>query len=1050
MCAQKTVLLLRHIFNNGLKLAPKTTVSEWADTYRMLPQESAEPGRWRTDRAPYQRSIMDAFTDKGVHRVVVKSCSQVGKALDVDTPIPTPEGWKRIVDLRKGDKVFDETGSQCSVLWRSEIMENHDCFEVKFSDGSTVIADADHKWYVEPNRRKPCVLTTRELLKDYKSGSYNTYAVPVAKPLQMQTKELLIHPYLLGFWLGDGNSYSAQLTVQAKDIEIAGYIEAEGYNVIVRNVKDKPNVKNVQVDPLVSSHICRRGHDTSVTGLTKDGRCAECHRQISLHNKWKGVKDIPVDSVVDDKLTLRSKLAQLNLIGNKHIPAVYLRSDVKQRFELLQGLMDSDGSITKKGRCEITLKSKILIDGVSELLHSLGIKHTVKAKIAICSNSPTKARSQVWRISFLVYEDTPVFKLKRQLERQKAREGCRTTETERRRIVAITPVTSRPVCCIAVDSPNHLYLAGKAMIPTHNSDIMNNVIGRFAQLDPCTMMMIQPTLSDGEDFSKSRITPMIEATKSLKSIFRENKSRNTSNTIMSKYFTGGRLIIAGANAPSGLASKPIRILLCDEVDRFPDSAGVEGDPVDLAAKRTTTYFNRVIGLFSTPTIKGTSRIDDEYMTGTQEEWQHQCPNCGEYHLLTHRQMLADFDSSEEHNKKHVVVRSVKWICPDCGFEFSENDMRNAAQKYVAQNPAAFATDTRSFFVNCWTSPWISWNDVMKEWLEAEGDPEREKVIYNTRFGESYERKGNFESEDIFIKRREDYGAELPQGVLLLTAAVDTQDNRLEYEVAGWGHGEERWGIRKGVILGVPDTPEVWEQLDRILDKTYKFANGRGLKIARTFIDCGGHYTDYVYAYCFKNRFRQRFAIKGSNMANEDLVAKIGKKQMRNSSIPLVFIGTDTGKQQIMDRLSIEVQGAKYMHFPLDDKRRMKKFVEALQGLVKTDAKSLSSDAVIESYLNRGYDRIYFRGLISEELVPRKKNGVVVFQWTNIAKDKRNEPLDLAVYNLACMRSIAPNFEKLDAMLAQSNNGEAGGATAPAPAAKPQKRYGCIKRGRRTE
>ena len=243
---------------------------------------------------------------------------------------------------------------------------------------------------------------------------------------------------------------------------------------------------------------------------------------------------------------------------------------------------------------------------------------------------------------------------------------------------------------------------------------------------------------------------------------------------------------------------------------------------------------------------------------------------------------------------------------------------------------------------------------------------------------------------------------------------------------------------------------MWEQLDRVLDKTYKFANGRGLKIARTFIDCGGHYTDYVYAYCFKNRFRQRFAIKGSNMANEDLVAKIGKKQMRNSSIPLVFIGTDTGKQQIMDRLSIEVQGAKYMHFPLDDKHRMKKFVEALQGLLKTDDKSLSSDAVIESYANRGYDRIYFRGLISEELVPRKKNGVVVFQWTNIAKDKRNEPLDLAVYNLACMRSIAPNFEKLDAMLAQGNNAEAGGATAPAPAAKPQKRYGCIKRGRRTE
>lgn len=122
----------------------------------------------------------------------------------------------------------------------------------------------------------------------------------------------------------------------------------------------------------------------------------------------------------------------------------------------------------------------------------------------------------------------------------------------------------------------------------------------------------------------------------------------------------------------------------------------------------------------------------------------------------------------------------------------------------------------------------------------------------------------------------------------------------------------------------------------------------------------------------------------------------------------------------------------------------------MQKLVKADAKDMSNDAVIESYANRGYDSIYFRGLISEELVPRKKNGVVVFQWTNIAKDKRNEPLDLAVYNLACMRSIAPNFERLDAMLAQDNNDAVDGAAASAPASKPSKRYGCIKRGRRVE
>lgn len=565
------------------------------------------------------------------------------------------------------------------------------------------------------------------------------------------------------------------------------------------------------------------------------------------------------------------------------------------------------------------------------------------------------------------------------------------------------------------------------------SDIMNNVIGRFAHLDPCTMMMIQPTLADGEDFSKSRIQPMIEATKVLKRIFRESKSRSSSNTIMSKYFTGGRLIIAGANAPSGLASRPIRILLCDEVDRFPDSAGAEGDPVDLAAKRTTTYWNRLIGLFSTPTIKDASRIDDEYMTGTQEEWQHQCPNCKEWHLLTHRQMVTDHETSHRQNKKHVFVKSVHWVCPDCGFKFSESEMRNAPQKFISQNPDAFRTDTRSYFVNCWTSPWLTWDRVMKEWLEAEGDPEREKVVYNTRFGESYERKGSFESEDVFLQRREDYGAELPDGVLILTAAVDVQDNRLEYEIKGWGHGEEQWGVVKGIIMGVPDTQEVWSKLDEQLDRVYHFANGRGLMVARTFIDSGGHYTKYVYAYCLKNYHKQRFAIKGASKPGEPLIAKISKVEVDKHSIPLVLLGTDSGKQYIMDRLSIEVPGAKYIHFPLD----------------KAETKNVNGDLVTEILRNRGYDRIYFRGLISEELVPRKHNGVIVMRWENIAKDRRNEPLDLAVYNLACLQSIRPDFSILEQMLQNKSEAAEVAKIAPKPAKKTiKKRYGCIKRGER--
>lgn len=231
------------------------------------------------------------------------------------------------------------------------------------------------------------------------------------------------------------------------------------------------------------------------------------------------------------------------------------------------------------------------------------------------------------------------------------------------------------------------------------SDIMNNVIGRYSHLAPAPILMIQPTIDMAQDYSKSRIAPMIRDTKVLREIFRDVKTRESGNTILSKLFPGGRLIMGGANSPAGLASRPIKILLADEVDRFPDSAGTEGDPVDLAAKRMTTFWDRRMGIFSTPTISGESRIEEEYHEGTQEEWQHECPNCHEYHLITHRQMVTEHETVEDKkSRKHVKVHSVKWRCPDCGFSFTEEQMRRAPQKYVAQNASALTKGVRSFLL----------------------------------------------------------------------------------------------------------------------------------------------------------------------------------------------------------------------------------------------------------------------------------------------------------------------------------------------------------------
>lgn len=520
------------------------------------------------------------------------------------------------------------------------------------------------------------------------------------------------------------------------------------------------------------------------------------------------------------------------------------------------------------------------------------------------------------------------------------------------------------------------------------SDMMNNVIGRFAHLDPCAIMMIQPTIDMAQDYSKTRIAPMIRDTKVLNNLFYDVKSRDANNTILSKVFPGGRLIMCGANSPAGLASRPIRILLADEVDRFPDSAGTEGDPVDLAAKRMTTFWNSCMGLFSTPTNEGSSRIDEEYLAGTQEEWQHKCPNCGEYHLLRHIDMTVDYkEIKTPSGKKTVIVNDVKWRCPHCGFSFSEKEMKQTPQKYISRNADALKNGIRSFFVNGFTSPWMTWSKIMREWLEAKGDPEREKVIMNTVFGESYKQKGAFEDEQIFLRRRESYGAELPNGVLLLTAAIDTQDNRLEYEVVGWGKEEECWGIRKGIVLGAPNQARTWKEIDNILDKTYHFADGKGLKVVRTFIDSGGHYTSDVYNYCQKNFHKQRFAIKGRGGPGIPLIYKIAKAN--NAKAPLILLGVDDGKQQIMDRLSIDSPGPLYFHFPQDE-----------------GIKELS---------NRGYDDLYFKGIISEHKKVYKRNGVLREVWET-TKNVRNEPLDLRNYNLACMKSLKPDWDKLEMLV----------------------------------
>jgi len=544
------------------------------------------------------------------------------------------------------------------------------------------------------------------------------------------------------------------------------------------------------------------------------------------------------------------------------------------------------------------------------------------------------------------------------------------------------------------------------------SEIINNIIGYFIDIDPGPILLIQPTVDIAEDYSKRRIAPMIRDTEVLSHKVADSKTRDTNNTILMKVFPGGFLAMGGANSPAGLASRPIRILLCDEVDRYPDSAGSEGDPIALAEKRTSTFWNRKKVFVSTPTIKGASRIEAEYELGTQEKWCVQCPGCGEYHFIVLRDIQFEYEKLKKNGKVTYVVRDVRWRCPSCLGEFDEFTMKKQPARWIADNPAAIENGIRSFRLNSFVSPWYSWKKIIQEYLESKDDPERFKVFVNTVLGEPWEERGEIEDETALLERREVYEAELPDGVLILTMAVDVQDDRLEYEVVGWGRDEESWGIEKGTIWGRPDERETWQQVDDKLSKVWRFADGTGLVIACTCVDSGGHFTDEVYRFCAERLQKRVFPVKGQGGAGIPLIHKISRNNKYR--LPLVLLGVDSGKTAVMQRLKIKQPGPKYCHFPVQEER--------------------------------GYDQVYFKGLISERQVLRKVKGRVVTAWESIGKDRRNEPLDLRVYNLAALRLVNPDFEVLEKRLKEAVCGVENTENITKTVRKPpQKRYGCIKK-----
>lgn len=358
------------------------------------------------------------------------------------------------------------------------------------------------------------------------------------------------------------------------------------------------------------------------------------------------------------------------------------------------------------------------------------------------------------------------------------------------------------------------------------------------------------------------------------------------------------------------------------------------------------------------------------------------------------------ETSIVNNEKTYKVGNVWYVCPGCGCISDEYTMKRAPAKWVADNPAAYDNGIRSFWLNAFVSQWATWKSIVLKFLEAIGDTAKMQVVYNTCFGKLWENRGDIQDEDTLLGRREEYEAELPDGVLVLTAGIDTQDDRMEYEIKGHGHFNETWGIEKGIVMGRPDDDATWEQLDDLVfNRYFQFKDGIKLRVSMSFVDEGGHFTQEVRQRCRERIGRKVFCIKG--FAGPDRPYTGPPKQVKivvnGTHVGTCWqyqIGVDAGKQIIMDNLRVGTVGPKYCHFPKRD----------------------------------DYGIGYFNGLLSEHLV-YKKDKRQPWQWEKIPGHERNEALDCCNYAMAAFKALPCDLDGIDRALKRAR-----GVAVDAPAA----------------
>jgi phage terminase large subunit GpA-like protein len=514
-----------------------------------------------------------------------------------------------------------------------------------------------------------------------------------------------------------------------------------------------------------------------------------------------------------------------------------------------------------------------------------------------------------------------------------------------------------PMLAVTDPSVNKITVMGPTQLL--KTELINNIVGYFIHQDPAPMIVMQPTGKMAEAWSKDRLDKMLRDSPAISGAVGNRKSRDADNTILHKSFVGGHITVVGSNSPSDLASRPVRIVLCDEVDKYPESAGKEGDPIKLIEERTDTFWNSLKVRVCSPTIQGTSRIESEYDISDKRVFCGKCPHCGQLDELKWENVHWDDENPEA---------TSHYVCAKCSTGWSESDRLKAISlgEYVATAPF---NGHAGFKVNKIASPWQPLSVLVNKWLESKDSPEKLKTFVNTQLAETWVEKGEVPDWKRLHERRETWQTNtLQPGVVFLTCGVDVQKDRLELEIVGWGRDKQSWSVDFRVIPGDPCTPAPWLEIDKVLNETWITEAGRELQIRMLAVD-SGYETQHVYDWVRKKPADRVRAIKGSDSIQmafgspKDVeFRKDGDRLAR--AVKLWTVGVSVLKSELYGWLKLDAAG--------DDGKSLPGFCHFPQ-----------------------YDEEHFKRMCSEQLVKKTVNGKTVHRWIKVYE--RNEVLDCRNY-----------------------------------------------------